>query len=169
MRKTILKLSLASVLLIVLQACNFPKAGTPKTKVLLTQTSQAGVPITGGGSTTPTSPTQGLPSTPAPVRVRVSVATNCRTGPGEAYPEVSGFQVGQVANVVGRSKDKLYWIIQDPNQRGQLCWLWGRFAAVTGHTDVLPVFTAPPPPPPTLFPPLPVAPSTSSPMPASTP
>ncbi len=184
MRKNIMKLSLASVLLIALQACNFPSASngiphsqnfaTAQARVMATQTAHAGIPITGGGSATPPviatqMPTQALPSKLPFVRVHVSVATNCRTGPGTAYPEVSALQVGQVARVIGRSKDNLYWIIRDPNQRVQVCWLWSHFATVTGNANALPIFTPPPPPPPTLFPPIPAAPSISSTAPIPTP
>ncbi len=173
MRKTILKLSMASVLLIALQACNFPSASngiphsknfaTAQARVMLTQTAHAGIPITGGGSATPAviatqMPTQALPSKLPFVRVHVSVATNCRTGPGVAYPEVSGFFVGQVAQVVGRSSNRAYWIIRDPNQHGQLCWLWRRFATVTGNIHDLPTFGTPPTPTPTTFPSTPAMP-----------
>ncbi len=150
MRKSIPKLSLASVLLLTLLACNFPGVFKPT----------PGIPNTGGGANTP-SPVPTIPSAPSNVQVRVSVSTNCRTGPGVAYPEVSGFFVGQVAQVVGRSANKRYWIIRDPNQHGQLCWLWGRFATVTGNTHSLPAFTTPPTPMPTI-------PSTPA-MPISTP
>ncbi len=161
MPKTVLKILCGSALLIILQACNFPSASNR------THKSQAGVPITGGGSTSTAtlSPTQASPSKPSAVRVRVSVDTNCRTGPGTAYAETSGFRVGQVARVVGRSKDNLYWIIQDPKQPGQLCWLWGHFATVKGNISTLPVFPTPPLPPPTVFPPMPAAPSTAIPTP----
>ncbi len=144
MRKTILKLSLASVLLIALQACNFPGVFKPTPHPINTTVAQTpGVPITGGGAAT---------STPSIVQVRVSVATNCRMGPGVSYPEVSGFFVGQVAQVVGRSSNRAYWIIRDPNQHGQLCWLWRRFANVTGNIHALPTFTTPPTPTPAFLP-----------------
>ncbi len=147
MRKTIWKLSLASVFILTLLACNFPGVFKPTPHSINTAVAQTpGVPITGAGTAT---------VTPSIVQVRVSVATNCRTGPGVAYPEVSGFFVGQVAQVVGRSSNRAYWIIQDPNRQGQLCWLWRRFATVTGNVHTLPTFATPPTPTPTTFPPTP--------------
>ncbi len=150
MRKTILKLSLAAVFLLTLLACNFPGVFKPTPRSVSTAVAQTpGVPITGAGT---------APATPSIVQVRVSVATNCRTGPGVAYPEVSGFFVGQVAQVVGRSSNRAYWIIRDPNQHGELCWLWRRFATVTGNVHDLPTFGTPPTPTPTTFPSTPVGP-----------
>ncbi len=149
MLNSIWKLSLASVLLFALQACTGASTRSPK--------STPGVPITGGKSATPTvtaaqTPTPAFTPTPSTVQVRVSVATNCRTGPGTMYDVVSGFFVGQVAEVAGRSADNKFWIIRDPNQHGELCWLAGDFATLTGDTGTLPAFTPPPIPLPTIAP-----------------
>lgn len=189
MLKTVLKLSLVSVLLIAAQACSLGTAApaTPnpgavntaiaQTMTVLTQTAPVGVPITGGESSTPAiitptpttalSPTPAFTATASGPQVSVYVATNCRTGPSIAYPRVGGLQVGQVAQVVGRNANNTYWIIQNPDRAGQSCWLWGQFATVIGNTGALPVFT-PPPLPPTATP-MPTSPSTSSPTPTSPP
>ncbi len=181
MPKTVWKILLGSALLIALSACaavpsmptavptlnpntiNTAIAGTMA--VASTQTTEAGVPITGGESPTPTpteaateTPTEALSPTPAftptsaAIQISVSVATNCRTGPGIAYPRVGGLLVGQVAQVIGRNADSTFWVIQDPNRPSQTCWVWGQFAVVTGNTGSVPVFTPPPPPAPTAMP-----------------
>ncbi len=178
MLKTTLKFFLVgSALLIALPACTGLPAAVPTLNpnsintaiaetmaVASTQTAEVGVPITGGSATptptptvtmTPTtvlSPTPAFTSTPSTVQVSVSVATNCRTGPGIAFTRVGGLQVGQVAEVVGRNSNNTYWIIRNPNQSGQTCWLWGQFATLTGNTGALPIFTPPAPPPPTATP-----------------
>ncbi len=191
MRKTILKFSLASMLLIAAQACTLgattPSPDTIKTAIAqtssaLTLTPQPGVPITGGETSTPAptvvtaTPTAAITSTASTPQVSVYVATNCRTGPSIAYPRVGGLAVGQVAQVVGRNANNTYWIIQNPDAPGQTCWLWGQFATVIGDIGALPVLTPPAPPPPTAAPsptmtvtPMPtsVSPSTT-PSPAST-
>lgn len=51
--------------------------------------------------------------------------------------------------MVGRSADGNYWIIRNPDRAGELCWLWGEHAIVTGVPGILPVFTPPPTPTPT--------------------
>ncbi len=173
MLKTILKLSLASVLLIAAQACTLgattPSPDTIKTAIAATSSAlnltpqPGGIPITGATSTptptivtaTPTvatSPTAALSSTASVPQVSVYVATNCRTGPSIAYPRVGGLAIGQVAQVVGRNANNTYWIIQNPDVPGQTCWLWGQFATVIGDIGALPVLTPPPPPPPTAAP-----------------
>jgi len=83
--------------------------------------------------------------------VTVSIATNCRTGPGQAYPSIFGLPVGQSAEVVGKNTSTNYWIIKIPNGAGT-CWLWGQYATVTGDTSTLPTVAIPPTPTPTITP-----------------
>lgn len=79
----------------------------------------------------------------ATVSVSVSVNTNCRTGPGDAYAIIGALQVGQTAEVVGRSQYSDNWIIKLPSSPTVLCWLWGQWATVTGNTNSLPVYQPP--------------------------
>ena len=137
-----------------------------QTLAALAQTPQAGFPMTDSetsspkslpviGSVTPTpvatmtpiaffTSTPGFTFTPVAAQVTVSVPTNCRTGPGVVYDRVGGLQVGEVAEVVGRHADRNYWVIRNPSRPGELCWLWGEYATVTGNTSGLPVMTPPP-------------------------
>ncbi len=85
------------------------------------------------------------------VTVAVSTATNCRTGPGQAYASIFGLPVGQTAEVVGKNTSTNYWIIKIPNGSGT-CWLWGQYATVTGDTSALPTVAIPPTPTPTITP-----------------
>lgn len=55
--------------------------------------------------------------------------------------------MGEVAEVVGRHATRDYWIIRNPDRDG-ICWLWGRYATLSGNTDVLPIYTPPPSPTP---------------------
>jgi hypothetical protein len=86
-------------------------------------------------------------ATPAVPLVSVSVATNCRVGPGKVYDRVGALQVGEVAEVVGRNEAGNYWYIRNPRTNG-LCWLWGEYATLTGNFASLPVYTPPPTPTP---------------------
>ena len=174
MPKTFLKLLVGSVLLIATQACapSIPATSDPgviNTAVAQTlaaaqtQTSEPGIPVTGDESPTPsatvapTSTAIVLPSpvltsttgvTPGVAQVTVSVPTNCRVGPGVAYQRVGALLVGEVAEVVGRHASRDYWIIRNPDRPGELCWLWGAYATLTGNTGVIPEFTPPPSPTP---------------------
>ncbi len=179
--KTTLKLLLGSVLLFVASACAPPGLITPDPNAIntaiagtsaaaLTQTAQPAIPITGPESPTATRASSATPfPTFTPVvlgsQVRVSVDTNCRAGPGQAYARVGALLVGEVAEVVGRSADgRNYWIIRNPDRPGELCWLWGEFATLTGVTGILPAFTPPPTPTPS-----PTLTPTRTPTPSTTP
>ena len=94
---------------------------------------------------TPTITSTPTPSTPM---VSVSVNTNCRTGPGDAYDRVGALLVGETAEVLARDPYGQFWYIPNPDRPGGKCWIWGQYATVTGDTSSLPVFTPPPTPTP---------------------
>ena len=60
-------------------------------------------------------PTPVFTSTPGIPLISVTVATNCRVGPGKVYDRVGALLVGQVAEVVGRNLNGNYWYIRNPN------------------------------------------------------
>jgi hypothetical protein len=102
-------------------------------------------------SLTPTSSLTFTPTftlTPAVPMVSVSVQTNCRTGPGTVYDKLGVVNVGQIAEVVGRSASSDNWIIKLPSNPAITCWLWGYYATVVGDTTRLPVIIPPPTPTP---------------------
>jgi hypothetical protein len=171
MRKSTPILLSVTVLLIVSLACASPSAPTQDVNSILgtaimqtmvsalTQTAQVVVPVDLMGTPTATftpsfTPTETL--TPSPVftatafipQVRVSVATNCRVGPGKVYDRVGALLVGQAAEVVGRDYTGNYWYIRNPNQSNGYCWLWGEYATLTGNFAALPMYTPPPTPTP---------------------
>jgi uncharacterized protein YgiM (DUF1202 family) len=97
----------------------------------------------------PTStPTLSATATPLVPMAEVSVATNCRTGPGRIYDWVSVLDVGKQVEVVARNASGTYWVVKNPGGAGT-CWLWGNYATVSGPIAGLPVWAAPPTPTPT--------------------
>lgn len=170
MLKIIRNFSLVLVSLVLALACVSPSA-LPDVATLdpnaidiaIKQTSAAAAtqtarsdPLFGVKSPTPT--LTRVPSmTPLPTftpvvfvtLVRVTKNTNCRAGPGNAYPAVGVLRVGEVAEAVGRSANALYWIIRNPSRPGQTCWLSGQYASLTGAAGALRVMTPPPTPKPT--------------------
>jgi hypothetical protein len=94
--------------------------------------------------------------------ISVSVATNCRSGPGRVYDYVGALLVGKTAEVMARDPAGNYWLIRNPENGGSLCWIWGQYATLSGDVSVLPIFTPPPTPTPT-FTPLPTFTSTPAP------
>ncbi len=143
----------------ILSACNLPEGVDPNTPDFnLTVTANAamietalasgelppeaqGVPATEDPALPPTEevviPAAVLPPAVGDVTVTVSVATNCRQGPGTAFANVYGMPVGQVAKVVAKNSYSGYWIIEIPGQNGKTCWLWGQYATINGDTASL--------------------------------
>jgi hypothetical protein len=80
--------------------------------------------------------------------VSISVQTNCRVGPGTAYDVLGIMNVGETAQVVGRSASSDYWIIKLPSNPAITCWLWGKYATVVGNKSGLPIIAPPPTPTP---------------------
>jgi uncharacterized protein YgiM (DUF1202 family) len=84
------------------------------------------------------------PPTPSPasVSLQVRVDTNCRTGPGIPYNIVTVFRIGQTGEVIARNAAGTYWVIRNPVGSGH-CWVWGKYATLTGPTASLPVWSPP--------------------------
>ncbi len=82
-------------------------------------------------------------------QISVSINTNCRSGPGKAYPIVGSLMVGKFADVYGSDPTYRYWYIRNPGRGAEYCWVWTEYATLTGHYTTLPIFTPPPTPTPT--------------------
>ena len=95
------------------------------------------------------SPTAVFTVTPLFPMIHVSVATNCRLGPGKLYRLVGALLVGETVRVYARDPSGDYWYIRNPDRATGFCWVWGEYATVTGITSVLPIYTPPPTPTPT--------------------
>jgi len=110
-------------------------------------TPQSSIPTETPSPTFAVTATVTLTPTPEVPTISVSMDTNCRKGPGTVYDYIGALLVGETAEVVGASMDGEYWIIKNPDRAGE-CWLWGRYATVTGPTEALPKYTPPPTPTP---------------------
>ncbi|TFH35824.1 MAG: hypothetical protein E4G99_06415 [Anaerolineales bacterium] len=80
---------------------------------------------------------------PDPVFIRVDVDTNCRSGPGPPFPIVGALMVGETTLVKARSSESDYWIVENPDNPGRECWLWGKHAVMDADTNHLPLATYP--------------------------
>ena len=86
-----------------------------------------------------------LPSATAwigPIFIQVSIATNCRTGPGPEFPMIGALMVGETTVIRARTNNPNYWLVDNPDNPGRECWLWGRHATIDGDTDHLPLADA---------------------------
>lgn len=87
-----------------------------------------------------TEPTAGAPL------ISASVDTNCRKGPAAIYEAISYLLIGKTSEVVAKYQNGLWWVIKDPNNPNQRCWVWGQTTSVTGNWQQLPDATQPPTP-----------------------
>jgi len=169
-------ISAGMVLLIITSACNLPggtgsgNGTTQATSVPVstqvaqmvagTETAQAGLAMQATASqaalsidtpqftfTPSVAPTLTFTFTPTVAIVSVSIATNCRSGPGNQYSILGVLATGQSAQVMGQNTQAGYWIIQWPSTGGT-CWLWNQYATVAGNTSGLPLVSPPPTPTP---------------------
>lgn len=88
-------------------------------------------------------PTSVITPTSVVPLVQVSVPTNCRTGPGVIFDQVSVLNVGKQVEIIGQDDFGYYWVVNNPEGSGT-CWLWTKYATVTGDTVNLPVWASPP-------------------------
>ncbi len=93
----------------------------------------------------PNTPASNAPAQGGPVTVKVSVETNCRSGPGLIYNSMYSMPVSAVAEVIGKNTITNYWIIKIPNGGGATCWLWGQYATLTGDPASLVEYATPTP------------------------
>jgi hypothetical protein len=63
-----------------------------------------------------------------------------------SYDSHGVLQVGEIAEVVGRSTLDNYWLIIHPDKPEEPCWLSGLYANIEGDTSVLPALTPAPTP-----------------------
>jgi TolB protein len=100
----------------------------------------------------PPEPTTTLTATLTPFQptAKVNVSSlNVRTGPGTAYPIVSGLSLGDAVEVMGRNAAGDWLQIAYNGQEG---WIAAAYADLTASLTVVPEVSAPPPPPPTSTP-----------------
>lgn len=99
-------------------------------------------------STNRVTPTDTLTPTPSTPSAFLTENTNCRKGPLVVYDLVATYLTGKVLNILGKNAAGDYLYVVDPQPPGKECWLWTRYAQVTGNVAQVPVFTPPPTPTP---------------------
>ena len=119
---------------------------TPLAPSADTETPPSLTPTLTSISATPTFTLTPTPSTPI---VSVSLDTNCRKGPGQAYAITGALLAGETTEVVGKNSGSNYWIITNPDNPTTTCWLWGQYASVSGNQSNLSEISIPPSPTPT--------------------
>jgi len=93
----------------------------------------------------PPLPTAGPPTEPplTPPMAFAPQDSTCREGPDRLYAAAGYLMLGESAEVVGQSQDGNWLVIANPDWSGR-CFIARTLVEVTGQTEDLPVFAAPP-------------------------
>ncbi len=109
-------------------------------------------------SAQPPAPTQQPPTleppptvyvTPSFPLLSVSMDTNCREGPSaEIWKAIGAVLVGQKAEIVAKYDKGHWYIVKNPKNPNERCWVYDFYATIEGDTSLLPRVTIPPTPTP---------------------
>ncbi len=115
------------------------------TPVTPTNTATATEEPTATATEAPTdTPASAATATSGDPMVSVSTNTNCRYGPGNVYePPIGALLTGEEAKVVGVPASSIDYIVIDNPDGGEDCWLWTRYATITGDLSGLPKYSIP--------------------------
>ncbi|OGO37296.1 MAG: hypothetical protein A2W35_02280 [Chloroflexi bacterium RBG_16_57_11] len=72
--------------------------------------------------------------------------TVCRAGPGEAYAQVAPVSARTTLLVRGLSPDESWWVVQNPQNLDQSCWVPNSQVVISGDIKSVQVVEAPPTP-----------------------
>jgi hypothetical protein len=81
--------------------------------------------------------------TPNLVTITSTEDTNCRKGPGVMYEIIGKLLVGQTSEVIAKYQSGKFWLIKNPSNPAQECWVWNETTKVTGNVASLPDATPP--------------------------
>ena len=143
-------LTLFIVLAFLVQACNLPSSApgtetpTPEASVEPSATQPLPTDLPTETPLPTSTPPPTLTSTPSiPIAFPRDVAVNCRFGPGTVWVVLSGLQIGQTSQIVGRSTDSGWWYIVDPQNASRNCWVSGSVVDTAGNLSGIPTVATP--------------------------
>lgn len=142
--------ALMLILAFLVQACNLPsnapgtETPTPSPSV---EPSATGLVPTETATITPPptdTPPPTLTTTPTiPIAFPKDVAVNCRFGPGTGWIVLSGLQLGQTSQIMGKSGDFNWWFIVDPQNSNRNCWVAASVVNTAGNLSPIPIVATP--------------------------
>jgi uncharacterized protein YgiM (DUF1202 family) len=89
-------------------------------------------------------PTATITATPsAPQVTPNSTAVNCRSGPGVEYDVKDVINVGQIAQIQGKSNDGNWWYVRDPNNSSVFCWVAASVVTAAGNLSGIAIIAPP--------------------------
>ncbi len=84
-------------------------------------------------------------STPMPVTLNLLSGSKCFRGPGSRFGVVTSIPSGTTITAIGKDTSDGFWIVVDPDDPSQVCWIPGQMVKVTGDASLLPEFLPPTP------------------------
>jgi len=94
-------------------------------------------------------PTQGPPPTSSVPLLSVSMDTNCREGPNYLiWKAIGAVKIGQKAEIVAKYDKGHWYIVKNPANPNERCWVTDQYATIEGDTSMLPKVSIPPTPTP---------------------
>jgi uncharacterized protein YgiM (DUF1202 family) len=165
LKKSFRTFVLAFILLVMTSACNLPSMQPDeKNKTSPIEISITTEPISSSTTPlvilpavrtvefTPTDNTGGIITIITPTQttspgqaatITSTEDTNCRKGPGVMYEIIGKLMVGQSSEVVAKYQNGKFWLIKNPTNPAQECWVWDQTTSVTGNISNLPEATPP--------------------------
>ncbi|HKZ44924.1 MAG TPA: NBR1-Ig-like domain-containing protein [Anaerolineales bacterium] len=107
------------------------------TRIALSNPSDTPTPVF-TETTIPTATTVFTATSSKPM-ISVSKTTNCRLGPDVVYDRVGQLDPGVMVEVFGVDPSKSYYYIENPNNPGTYCWVWGYYATEVNDFTGVPV------------------------------
>lgn len=101
-------------------------------------------PAASPGSATPTSSPSPTATSTKPgdkPMLEVTGNSNCRSGPGASFKNVTSFTPGVKLEIVGKNIENNFWQVKMPNSQ-ETCWVWAAYVTTSGNTDAVPETTA---------------------------
>ncbi len=112
-----------------LQAAAITPFASPVPPPSSTGASPAGVTPSASPSPTATSTKSG----DKPM-LEITGNSNCRSGPGASFKNVTGFTPGAKLEIVGKNTENNYWQVKLPNSQ-DTCWVWGQYTTTSGNIE----------------------------------
>ncbi len=75
--------------------------------------------------------------------VTADETTNCRSGPGLDYEKIGSLPAGTTTQVFGTNDLHNWWMIQNPSNQFEYCWVWDETTTLDGDAYRVPFHTAP--------------------------
>jgi hypothetical protein len=142
---------LAQMQIAVQQTLDFEKAVNAQL-TQAAQTDQALAPVQQQPTQEPPTPEPPKPTvyvTPSVPMLSVSMDTNCREGPNaEIWRAIGAVMIGQKAEIVAKYDKGHWYIVKNPANPNERCWVYDFYATIEGDTSLLPRVSIPPTPTP---------------------